>query len=96
MVNSSRQSQYYYNLILLRYLKIFFHNHNSHIPVIGVAFQDTPCNYEVMVIVRSNDNHQLKFFTKIWLAHMVIFTDRKKDKIQTKPLKMFTLFLYLK
>lgn len=39
MVNSSRQSQYYLNIILLRFLKIF-HNRNLHISII-VAFLDT-------------------------------------------------------
>lgn len=35
------------------------------------------------VMARSNDNHQLSLFTKIWLAYMVISTDRKKTKLKT-------------
>lgn len=46
------------------------------------------------VMARSNDNHQLSFFTDILLASMVISTDRKKDK--TQNLFKCLLFLHLK
>lgn len=42
------------------------------------------------VMARSNDNHQLSFFTDILLASMVISTDRKKRQ-NSKPLQMFTV-----
>lgn len=49
-----------------------------------MSFQYTAHNYE-KIIARSNYNNQLSFFKEISLAHMVISTDKKKDKIQTKP-----------
>lgn len=36
-----------------------------------------------VVTGRSNVNHQLSFFTEIWLAYMVISTDRRKGKTQS-------------
>lgn len=49
------------------------------------------------IIAVSTDNHQLLFFTEIWLAHMLIFTDRGKDQIQIELLQIITLlFLHIK